>query len=369
MITIERLNKTIEFLQGELEEKTLLVRTLMLRNANNGELLEESFLNSFLNSNRSQSVETTSSIIHSNYSELRNFADNVSTQGENLFPEDIINYDNVISSSCNSFLTIDNLTSSTEYPLSSSFSESIINHSNSEVVNKTFEIDTRKRTYESIDEQITNYRNTNHNHYINEKLYNTIRKSENNNDHAPNNHVSKESNDGYHDDDCKLKNKWPKNTILCASDSMMNQIDENRLSRKFNVKVRCFSGCRINDMYDYLTPLLQKEPDYVILHVGTNDTATKSSDKILNELLDLKAHIERVLPTATIILSQPIIRTDNVKANLTIRRLIGQLGNLDIRVLDHTNINVDHLGKKGLHLNGRGTGRMAMNFISMFRQL
>ena len=150
---------------------------------------------------------------------------------------------------------------------------------------------------------------------------------------------------------------------------MMNQIDENRLSKKFNVKVRCFSECLVNDMYDYLAPLLKKEPDYVILHVGTNDSVTKSSDNILNELLDLKAHIERILPKATIILSQLIVRIDDVKANLTIRRLIDKLEKLDIPLLNHDKINVEHLGSKCIHLNGRGTGRMAMNFISMFRQL
>ena len=122
-------------------------------------------------------------------------------------------------------------------------------------------------------------------------------------------------------------------------------------------------------MYDYLAPLLKKEPDYVILHVGTNDSVTKSSDKILNELLDLKAHIESILPKATTILSQPIVRIDDVKVNLTIRRLIDKLEKLDIPLLNHNNINVEHLERKCIHLNGRGTGRMAMNFISMFRQL
>ena len=99
--------------------------------------------------------------------------------------------------------------------------------------------------------------------------------------------------------------------------------------------------------------------------MGTNDAITKSSDKILKELLELKAHIERILPKATIILSQPIIRIDDGKANLTIRSLINKFEKLDVRVLDHKNIKEEHLGRKGLHLNGRGTGRVAMNFISM----
>jgi hypothetical protein len=46
------------------------------------------------------------------------------------------------------------------------------------------------------------------------------------------------------------------NTILVASDSICNQIDEKRLSKKYTVKVRAFSGASINDMYWYLHPLL-----------------------------------------------------------------------------------------------------------------
>ena len=50
--------------------------------------------------------------------------------------------------------------------------------------------------------------------------------------------------------------KWPPNTILIAGDSMVNQMDEQRLSYSVNrsVKVRTFSGANINQMYYYITP-------------------------------------------------------------------------------------------------------------------
>ena len=62
--------------------------------------------------------------------------------------------------------------------------------------------------------------------------------------------------------------KWPRNTILIAGDSMLSNLDERRLGINSNVKVRSFSGSTISDMYFYLHPLLQKQPEYVILHVG-----------------------------------------------------------------------------------------------------
>ena len=73
--------------------------------------------------------------------------------------------------------------------------------------------------------------------------------------------------------------KWPSNTILIATDSIFNQIDEKRLSKQYNVKVRAFSGASVQDMYWYLHPLLAKEPDYILLHVGSNNCGVESPDK------------------------------------------------------------------------------------------
>ena len=65
---------------------------------------------------------------------------------------------------------------------------------------------------------------------------------------------------------------WPKNTILIAGDSMINGINEKRISANFkSVKVRCFSGATIDDMYFNLIPLLKKKPATLVLHVGTNN--------------------------------------------------------------------------------------------------
>ena len=41
--------------------------------------------------------------------------------------------------------------------------------------------------------------------------------------------------------------------------------------------------------------LHHKEPEFILLHVGTNDTLYKSSEEVLVELLQLKDHIESYL--------------------------------------------------------------------------
>ena len=45
------------------------------------------------------------------------------------------------------------------------------------------------------------------------------------------------------------RNIWCNGTILIATDSMFNNIDETRLSENKNIKVNCFGGAEIKEMY------------------------------------------------------------------------------------------------------------------------
>ena len=85
---------------------------------------------------------------------------------------------------------------------------------------------------------------------------------------------------------------WPKGTILIAGDSMIGGLEEQRMSRKHNVKVRSHPGATTGDMRDHLNALLRKKPDHLILHVHTNDAPdiNTSADDIydrLNRLEDI----------------------------------------------------------------------------------
>ncbi len=121
-------------------------------------------------------------------------------------------------------------------------------------------------------------------------------------------------------------------------------------------------------MYRNITPYLKKEPSKVIIHVGTNDTPYKPSSDIVKELLLLRKFVENSIPGCDVFLSGPIMRSDNHLANSTIRKI-----NDDLKVIPNVIMNdkLDGhcLGKKGLHLNQRGSGKLAMNFISQFQCL
>ena len=135
-----------------------------------------------------------------------------------------------------------------------------------------------------------------------------------------------------------------------------------------NVKVRGFSGANINDFYTYLIPLLRKKPSYIILMVGTNDAMMKSSEELLAELLALKNWILEVLPGVIITMSCPTIRNDNQKARLTILNLRKKLNDLKLSTIINDNIVENHLGRKRLHLNNRGSARLAMNYLAHIRR-
>ena len=81
---------------------------------------------------------------------------------------------------------------------------------------------------------------------------------------------------------------WPKNTILIAGYSMINGINEKRISTNFkSVKVRCFSGATIDGMYFNLIQFLRTKPAALVLHVGTNNSSNETSFQVYDKLLNL----------------------------------------------------------------------------------
>ena len=159
---------------------------------------------------------------------------------------------------------------------------------------------------------------------------------------------------------------WPIGTTLITGSSILCGIQESRLKK---AKVRVFLGANVDDMYDYLTPLLKKRPSNIILHIGSNDAPFKSSDTILKEITNLKMNIMSILPSTKIYISCPILRLDNKNANEVLQDLKEKIKNRFNDIVLNDKVDSSCLGKKGLHLNPKGSGRLAMNFISLLRRL
>ena len=122
---------------------------------------------------------------------------------------------------------------------------------------------------------------------------------------------------------------------------MLNYIDETRMSRKFNVKVRSFPGAK-PDMFHYSVPLLEKNPDYIILHVGTNNAVDHQSNEVWKKVWQ--------------------------KTPSVVDDVIQQLQQLNTEMINNVNIEKNMLGKKGLQLNRNGIEQFPNNLIDAFRK-
>ena len=157
--------------------------------------------------------------------------------------------------------------------------------------------------------------------------------------------------------------------MLITGDSMLNGIEESKLQMKFNVKLRAFSGATTEDMHSYLKPLLKKEPTTVILHIGTNDATENGidSDTLVKRILDLKDEIETNVHGCKVIISLPIRRKDNLKANKILSDVREKIISLKLDTINNSNIADEQLGRRGLHLNQHGNARFAQNLINKLR--
>ena len=163
---------------------------------------------------------------------------------------------------------------------------------------------------------------------------------------------------------------WPSKTTLIVGDSIISGIDEKRLSRNNKlVKVRTFPGAKVQDMFHYLVPLIIKRPDNIIIHCGTNNSDRSEAQEIVDDLLKLKLFILERLPECKVIFSNPTVRIDKVLNNNRLKLVRNFLKQLKVDSICNENITLDYLGKSKLHLNAKGTARLAMNFKSFIRHI
>ena len=118
------------------------------------------------------------------------------------------------------------------------------------------------------------------------------------------------------------KKVWPEDTVLLAGDSILNDIDAHILSKKYKIKKRSFPGISIDQMIRCLTILLLKKPRYVILHLSTSDAKPRKLTTMLQELLSLKSHVLKCLPSAYVVTCCPMIRNEDVKPAVKLQKVI-----------------------------------------------
>ena len=74
------------------------------------------------------------------------------------------------------------------------------------------------------------------------------------------------------------------------------------------------------------------------------------------------------MPGVQVIFSTPTIRTDSNEAAKILERVTSILKNRSVPIIDNSNIDKTGLGQRSrLHLNMKGTSRLAMNYIDFLR--
>ena len=191
-------------------------------------------------------------------------------------------------------------------------------------------------------------------------------------DHDDNYHNNSMQNHSLHDNQNTNMNttKSDKKVTVIAGDSIVKNLHGWRLSDMNNhVVVKSFAGATIEDMEDYLKPVIRKEPESIILHVGTNDLKNLSPKQVANGIANLGSQISEESPNTNIMLSSIILRTDNpqlaakaAEANKLINSLCSKN---KWKFINHSSINSSCLNSRGLHLNRKGTSYVAKN-LSQF---
>ena len=82
-----------------------------------------------------------------------------------------------------------------------------------------------------------------------------------------------------------------KPTIVIAGDSIIKDIKGWLMRRNKRVKISSFPGANTEDMKDFLTPLLRKKPDELILHIGTNNLQEESPNKIASDFIRIAERV------------------------------------------------------------------------------
>ena len=155
--------------------------------------------------------------------------------------------------------------------------------------------------------------------------------------------------------------KIKKKTVLIFGDSMLNGIEESKLSKTRHIRVQPIPGGKIDDIKENLNDLLREELQKVIIHVGTNNAMTDTLKEIFEKLISLRLPLYHVRLPCEVTISNLIMRTDEPKAakiNEEVNRSI-KLANMNF--VENSNIKEKQLGKRGLRLNTQGNKMLARN--------
>ncbi|CAB4024569.1 gag-pol poly, partial [Paramuricea clavata] len=105
--------------------------------------------------------------------------------------------------------------------------------------------------------------------------------------------------------------KHTKNVTVVVRDSMVRNLQGWRLYTEENhVVVKTFAGAKTSDMEDYVKPVIRKEPQKLILHVGTNDLKKSPPNRVAEGIANIATQIQEDSSGTEIVISSLLPRSD-----------------------------------------------------------
>lgn len=136
-----------------------------------------------------------------------------------------------------------------------------------------------------------------------------------------------------------------------------------------DTKVHCkyFPGAPVEDMEVYAIPTVRKDPDEIIIHVGTNYLNNQSPKQIAECVVLLADDISQN-SSAQLTISGIIYRSDETMLNNKItesNKILKKFAtNRRWGFIDNSNLDSSLLNNSGLHLNNKGNCAFARNITN-----
>ena len=141
------------------------------------------------------------------------------------------------------------------------------------------------------------------------------------------------------------------------------------MTKKDHLFIHSFPGATISDMKSYCTPSVNKAPENIILHCGTNELSSNRTEfDILTELITLAHSIKAKginVVISELLQSGDSLESRRARTNAIIRDMCKEE---DVKYMENENINIEHLNGSLLHLSKYGDSVFANNFSILLKE-
>ncbi len=159
-----------------------------------------------------------------------------------------------------------------------------------------------------------------------------------------------------------------------VGDSIIKGIKKQELRRhvKANFYVKSFPGATTEDMNSYIIPTLNRKPDCLLIHCGTNDLRNDDPETMANKIKDLAVKAKKEIPVVFVSGILPRGDSDLLEGKrLQVNSLLcNLLAAKDIHFIRHDNFEQEWrflLSRDGLHLNDSGTNALGQDFVDFLK--